>query len=445
MRPFNDLAGYFASQIYTAEAEASRVYEPLIGIVTDNKDPDKLGRVKVKLPTLSEQDTTCWCPIVMMGAGKNRGWFFIPEKDDEVLVMFEHGDINCPVVVGSLWNGKDKPPDKNPGGNPRRMIRSRAGSKITFDDENNKLTIEDGSGKGKVTLDADNNKIVIEALSGDVCFQTPAGETKIVAKSIELKAGQNLEIHAGKAMAWGATNAKINGSGGVTLSGAKVNLNCGNAQAPAMPSAYPQDISDPYEARGSTEQPRAASVRAEAPTPAAPANSAKASSNSTASNDAQNLPPLEPKPLLLMAQWEKARATAGTAVKLQAMAVDMAGKSATFTIRGAEDGRDVTTLSGTCANDRIEVSWTTPSTGAVSELKFEVAAEGMTADSGVLVVTQPVEAKLMLDEEPAEGVRVRLRSEPSGDLIDGTVEADGMVRFEAPLGGEYFVVLDEDA
>jgi uncharacterized protein involved in type VI secretion and phage assembly len=75
----------------------------------------------------------------MIGAGKNRGWFFIPEKNDEVLVMFEHGDINRPLVVGSLWNGKDKPPDKNPGGNPRRVIKSRLGSKITFDDDKEQL------------------------------------------------------------------------------------------------------------------------------------------------------------------------------------------------------------------------------------------------------------------------------------------------------------------
>lgn len=444
-RPFYDLASAFASQIFTAEEEAGRVYEAMIGIVTDNKDPEKLGRVKLKLPVLSEQDSTGWVPIVMMGAGKNRGWFFIPERDDEVLVMFEHGDINRPMVVGSLWNGKDKPPDKNPGGNPRRVIKSRAGSKLTFDDDQMKLVIEDGSGKGRITLDSNANKIVIEALAGDACFQTPNGETKIVAKAIELKAGQNLEIHAGKSMAWGATNAKINGSGGVTLSGAKVNLNCGNAQAPAMPQANPQDVPDPYEARGSAEQPRAANASTGTSPPAAPPASAPRGTNSVANVAAQDLPPLEPKPVLLMAQWEKSRVAAGTSVKLQAMAVDMAGKGATFTIRGAADGRDVATLSGTCAGDRIEVSWTTPSTGDISEFKFEVAADGMTTDSGVLVVTQPVEAKLMLDKEAGDSIRARLRSESTGEIIDGVANADGVIRFEAPLGGDYMLMLDDKA
>ena len=246
MRPVYDLASMFAGQIQTAETEATRVYEPVIGIVTDNKDPSKLGRVKLKIPILSDQDSTFWCPIIMLGAGKNRGWFFIPEKDDEVLVMFEHGDVNRPLVVGALWGGKDKPPDKNPGGVPRRMIKSRAGSKITFDDENQKLIFEDGVQKGRITFDSQANKIIIESLDGDVCFQSPTDDLTIVAQSIEMTAKTNLEIYAGGAMAWGTdASAKIKSSA-TTLSGAKVNTNCGSAQMPAAPTTSPQDIADPY-------------------------------------------------------------------------------------------------------------------------------------------------------------------------------------------------------
>ena len=255
MRPLYDLASVFAAQIRVAEEEAGRCYEPVVALVTDNKDPQKLGRVKVKYPVLSDVDTSWWAPIIMLGAGKNRGWFFIPEKDDEVLVLFEHGDLNRPIVVGALWNGKDKPADKNPGGNPRRVIRSRQNSKITFDDAQMKLIIEDGTSKGKITFDSNANKIIIEALDGDVCFQSPAGDMTIVAKSIELKASTNLEIHAGDKMQFGTgASAKVDGGSGVTMSGAKVNINCGNSQMPAAPTASPQDIADPYEARGSEQQ-----------------------------------------------------------------------------------------------------------------------------------------------------------------------------------------------
>ena len=247
MRPIYDLSSAFADQIRTAETEGARVHEPVIGIVTDNKDPQKLGRVKVKVPILSDQDSTWWAPIVMSGAGKNRGWFFIPEIEDEVLVLFEHGDVNRPLVVGALWNGKDTAPDKNEGGNKRRMIKSRQGSKVTFfDDDSPKITIEDGTGKGRITIDAQNNKIIIEALEGDVCLQSPQGEMKIVAKEATLEAKQNLEIHAGAAMAWGAgTSARINGES-VTISGAMVNVNSGMAQMPAAPTAEPKDVDDPY-------------------------------------------------------------------------------------------------------------------------------------------------------------------------------------------------------
>jgi uncharacterized protein involved in type VI secretion and phage assembly len=246
MRMLYDLASAFAEQIRTAETEANRVYEPVIGVVTDNKDPSKLGRVKVKIPVLSEQDTTYWCPIIMLGAGKNRGWFFIPEKDDEVLVMFEHGELDRPLVVGALWNGVDKPPDKNAGGNPRRLIKSRLGSKVTFDDDKEQLIIEDGVQKGRITIDAKANKITIEALDGDVCFQSPKDDMIIVAKSIELTASQNLEVHAGEAMSWGAGGSATIKSSGTTLSGSKVNTNGGSAQMPTAPTTSPQDVADPY-------------------------------------------------------------------------------------------------------------------------------------------------------------------------------------------------------
>lgn len=241
-----DLASAFAGQIHAAEAEKGKVYEAVIGVVTDNKDPSKLGRVKVKFPVISETDTSWWSPIVMLGAGKNRGWFFIPERDDEVLCIFEHGDITRPVVVGALWNGKDKPSDKNDGNNERRVIKSRQGNKITFDDDKMQIVIEDGGGNGKISFDSNSNKITIEALKGDVCFQSPSGTMTIVAKSAVLKATSNLEIHAGAAMSWGTdAGVKLN-AGDVTISGATANANCGSASAPAAPTANPQDVKDPY-------------------------------------------------------------------------------------------------------------------------------------------------------------------------------------------------------
>jgi uncharacterized protein involved in type VI secretion and phage assembly len=164
-------------------------------------------------------------------------------------VIFEHGDLNRPLIIGSLWNTKDTPPSDNKNGkNDARMIKSRQGSKVTFDDsENPNIVIEDGTGKGKITLDTKNNKIIIEAIEGDVCFQSPTGDMTIIAKAMELKATENVELHAGSTMAWGSdTSVKINGSSGVTTSGSTSNPNCGNSSSPQAPTADPQDIADPY-------------------------------------------------------------------------------------------------------------------------------------------------------------------------------------------------------
>lgn len=87
----------------------------VIGLVTNTQDPENLGRVKVKLPTMGMDDSgveieSTWARVLTMGAGKQRGLWWMPEIDDEVLVVFEHGDLRRPVVLGGLWNTKDKPP-----------------------------------------------------------------------------------------------------------------------------------------------------------------------------------------------------------------------------------------------------------------------------------------------------------------------------------------------
>jgi len=342
VRPLYDLASVFADQIRTAETESSRVYEPVIGIVTDNKDPKKLGRVKLKIPVLSEQDSTDWSPIIMLGAGKNRGWFFIPEKDDEVLVMFEHGDMNRPLVVGALWNGKDKPPDSNPGGNPRRMIKSRAGSNITFDDDKEQLIIEDGSLKGRITLDAKANKITIEALDGDVCFQSPNGDMSIVATSVEMTATQNLEIHAGGAMQWGAGGSATIKSSATTLSGAHVNFNSGAAQMPAAPTTSPQDVPDPYEA-GTSGGGSAATTRGNVTASQAAGGADTARNRSEGSNrsgDASRMsPPQEAPQPDNFTLWIKPEAINGGTLAGESLAIiDPATKEVVAEVEADADG-----------------------------------------------------------------------------------------------------------
>ena len=114
---------------------SGRIYGVVIGIVTDNKDPDKMGRIKMKLPWLAEDAESTWARIATLMAGNDRGSFYLPEVDDEVLVAFEHGDLRYAYVLGTLWNGKDKPPETNDDGkNNKRVIKSRSGMTILLDD-----------------------------------------------------------------------------------------------------------------------------------------------------------------------------------------------------------------------------------------------------------------------------------------------------------------------
>jgi len=148
----------------------------LVGIVTNNQDPDKLGRVKVKFPTLTEADESNWARVVGVGAGANRGFDCLPEVDDEVLVAFEHGDIHRPYVIGGVWNGTDAPPtvvtDSVVGG------KVRFSSKVISLTSTGDITVKTGtSGTAenltinaanmtltattKITLEVGSNKIVI--------------------------------------------------------------------------------------------------------------------------------------------------------------------------------------------------------------------------------------------------------------------------------------------
>jgi uncharacterized protein involved in type VI secretion and phage assembly len=118
------------------EEACSRIYGVVVGVVTNNQDPDNLGKVKVKFPWLVENDESTWARVASPMAGANRGIIFIPEVDDEVLVAFDHGDVRAPYILGAVWNGTDKPPQEkgNDDKNNLRIIKSRSNHMIILDD-----------------------------------------------------------------------------------------------------------------------------------------------------------------------------------------------------------------------------------------------------------------------------------------------------------------------
>src|SRR5438067_2533748 len=98
------------------EAQASKIYGVVVGLVVNNRDPEGLGRVKVMFPWLDDSCESWWARIAFTMAGPGRGFWWIPEVNDEVLVCFEHGDVRFPYIIGGLYNGQDRPPLSGPTG-----------------------------------------------------------------------------------------------------------------------------------------------------------------------------------------------------------------------------------------------------------------------------------------------------------------------------------------
>jgi uncharacterized protein involved in type VI secretion and phage assembly len=178
-------------------------------LVTDLKDPDGQGRVKITLPWSPDTGSAryeVWARLATFMAGNNRGGWFIPDINDEVLVAFEGGDPRRPYVIGALWNGRDKPPDSMDGAgkNNRKVLSSRNGVKITLDDQDGqekfivetpgmqKITLKDGPGSILIE-DSNGNSIKLESAGVTV---TASAKVTISATSVEVSAGM-LTVNAG--------------------------------------------------------------------------------------------------------------------------------------------------------------------------------------------------------------------------------------------------------
>ena len=203
-----------------APAQGRRISGVLVGIVIDNQDPAGLGRVRLKFPSLADDEIGHWARVAVLMAGPDRGTFFLPEVDDEVLVAFEAGDVRRPYVLGGLWNGRDKPPETNADGkNNLRLIKSRSGHLIRLDDTAGaeKIEIVDRGGKNSITIDTAGNTITI-ASDADVKIEAPRGTITLSAQKIELSSTGNTEVKP-------QGNLALEASGTTTLKGAMVNIN----------------------------------------------------------------------------------------------------------------------------------------------------------------------------------------------------------------------------
>jgi uncharacterized protein involved in type VI secretion and phage assembly len=179
-----------------------RWYGVYPALVTDISDPDGQGRVKVSLPWSPDTGGgkyEAWARLATMMAGNNRGSWFVPDVNDEVLIAFEAGDTRRPYVIGALWNGSDAPPESMDGGgnNYKKVLKSRNGVTVTLDDQDGQETfIAETPGGQKVTLKDGPGSVEIVDSNGNSIKLESSGITLTASAKVTINAGQ-MAISAG--------------------------------------------------------------------------------------------------------------------------------------------------------------------------------------------------------------------------------------------------------
>lgn len=185
-----------------------RFYGVYPAVVTDLNDPEGQGRVRIRLPWSPDDSGgyEAWARLATLMGGNNRGSWFVPDLDDEVLVVFQAGDTRWPFVIGGLWNGVDTPPEQMDasGNNDIKSLRSRNGVKVTLDDASGqeRLILETPGGQqvsltdgpGVVELrDSNGNTVTLE--SSGITLSASAKVT-VQASTVEVSAG-SVTVNAG--------------------------------------------------------------------------------------------------------------------------------------------------------------------------------------------------------------------------------------------------------
>ena len=211
---------------------------PVAGVVSDLGKGDFVGLVKVKLALLGDNVVTNWARLLAPGAGATRGSLMMPSINDEVLVMFEDGDVRRPVVIGALWNGKDKQPDEavvKDGKVVTWVTKSPKGHTFTFSDgeaedkQSVVIALMDPTAKLNVGMDKvelfakDKTPLQLKANSATITI-TDKGDIEIKATNIKLTADKDVEITGANVKITGNSTAVMKGNSSVEVSGAQVKV-----------------------------------------------------------------------------------------------------------------------------------------------------------------------------------------------------------------------------
>lgn len=207
-----------------------------IGVVKENWDEKHPGMIKAEISLGNTgKNLTDWIPVAVPYAGKEFGCYFLPEIGSQVLLAFHMGDINCPIVIGSLWNQTDVLPpktanDKNTikriqtkGGNSITISEEKGKEKITIqtkgelkaelDDENQKIVFQDKETKNSITLDGKKGELQFKSEKKAV-FNINGADMLVLdgdGKTAEIKTG-NITLQADQALKMKGQTMNLEGS-----------------------------------------------------------------------------------------------------------------------------------------------------------------------------------------------------------------------------------------
>jgi phage protein D/phage baseplate assembly protein gpV len=195
----------------------------VVGVVTNNNDPEQMGRVRVKYPSLSDTEESAWARIATPSAGKARGLLMMPQPDEEVIVGFEHGDTRRPIVVGSLFNGKDKPGDD--------LLQKRDGSFALLSDQKiHQHSKKDFEIKSDENMTVEIKKDETHKISGNYKNEA-TGNGNLKAQQYVVEAGSSMTVkgvsvtvEASASLTLKGATVDIQGSGPVSIKGAIINI-----------------------------------------------------------------------------------------------------------------------------------------------------------------------------------------------------------------------------
>lgn len=192
-------------QSYFGNPHAGKLLGVYFALVVANTEQgsDSRYRVKLRFPWIQSDsgEGTHWARIAVPSAGAGRGTYFLPDVGTQVFVVFEHGHIARPIVIGAMQMGNGRPPERNADGkNNIQVVKSRSGHRLIFDDTPGaeRVILCDSSRKNHVILDSASNTVTVQSADGNIEIRAPAGTIRLHGKNVQICTTGNIQGQGGR-------------------------------------------------------------------------------------------------------------------------------------------------------------------------------------------------------------------------------------------------------